>query len=257
MELAFRSQGNGKPLIVLHGLFGQSDNWNTLARQWSEKGFQVFTLDLRNHGLSPHSDVWNYEAMAEDLQEFIVKHQLAKPILLGHSMGGKVVLFHEKKYPQQCKGLIIADISPRAYEAHHQIVLEALNAVNFDIIKTRREAEAILASKGLDEGTKQFLLKNLYWANTDNTRLNWRFNLSVIEKNYANIGVEVPFYRSASPVKIIYGLKSNYVNENDENDFSNRFSNLEFHGIEAGHWVHAEKPIEFFESVLDFANKIN
>src|ERR1700740_3726323 len=118
MKLAYREFGQGQPLIILHGLFGQSDNWTTLAKQFAEKGLHVFTLDLRNHGLSPHSEVWNYEVMADDLKEFINEHQLKDPILLGHSMGGKVVMFFELKYPGIAKKIIAADIAPRAYGSH-------------------------------------------------------------------------------------------------------------------------------------------
>src|SRR6478735_667826 len=119
MKLAYREFGQGKPLIILHGLFGQSDNWNTFARSFADKGFQVFTLDQRNHGLSQHSDVWDYGVMAKDLKEFIEEHQLIDPILLGHSMGGKTVLFFDQMYPGLAKKIIIVDIATRAYHAHH------------------------------------------------------------------------------------------------------------------------------------------
>src|SRR4051812_1917005 len=98
MELAYREFGEGQPLIILHGLFGQSDNWNTHAKNFAEQGFRVFTIDQRNHGLSPHSEIWNYDVMAEDLKEFIDTHALADPIIMGHSLGGKTVLYFEKKY---------------------------------------------------------------------------------------------------------------------------------------------------------------
>src|SRR4051812_5674235 len=107
MKLAFREYGEGaQPMIILHGLFGQSDNWNTLAKRFSENGFRVFTIDQRNHGLSPHSDIWTYDAMADDLMEFIEDHQLQDPILLGHSMGGKAVMFFQLKYPNVAKKII-------------------------------------------------------------------------------------------------------------------------------------------------------
>lgn len=100
MKLAYREFGAGKPLIILHGLFGQSDNWNTLAKNFAEKGFHVFTLDQRNHGLSPHSELWNYEVMADDVFEFIQDHNLKEPVLLGHSMGAKTVLFSKINIPE-------------------------------------------------------------------------------------------------------------------------------------------------------------
>jgi len=253
MKLAYREFGQGQPLIILHGLFGQSDNWNTLAKGFSEKGFHVYTIDQRNHGLSPHSDVWNYEVMADDLNMFINNHKLVDPILLGHSMGGKTVMFFELKYTGVASKIIIADISPRAYEPHHMDVLAALNAVDFSVIKTRKEAEAILNNYITDFGTKQFLLKNIYWRDAENNIMDWRFNLKVISKNINAIGVALTSGESYVPTLVIRGEKSNYVNENDLNDFEKHFPNYKLETIlDSGHWIHAEKPKEFFERVMNF-----
>lgn len=253
MQLAYREYGTGQPLIILHGLFGQSDNWNTLAKQFSEKGFRVFTVDLRNHGLSPHSEEWNYQVMADDIKQFIDDHKLERPIIIGHSMGGKVTLFFEAKYPGVADKLIIADISPRAYEPHHNEVLAALNAVDFSIIKTRKEAEAKLGEYIKDFGTKQFLLKNIYWKDSDNNVMDWRFNLKVITEKYNTISVEAPHFTSEVPCLVIRGGKSHYVTETDLHDFKLRFPNFKLETInDAGHWVHAEKPKEFFEVVMAF-----
>ncbi len=253
MKLAYREFGAGRPLIILHGLFGQSDNWNTLAKNFAEQGLRVFTVDQRNHGLSPHSDTWSYEAMADDLKEFIDDHQLEKPILLGHSMGGKTVMFFEMKYPGTASKLIIADIASREYPAHHADVLNALHAVDFDFVKTRKEAEALMNEHIKDFGTKQFLLKNIYWKDSQNNEMAWRFNLQVISDNYDNVRVPVPYFESHTDTLVIKGEKSNYIGEKDEEDFKKRFSTIRFVTIEgAGHWVHAEKPKEFFDSVLSF-----
>ncbi|MCE3226303.1 MAG: alpha/beta hydrolase [Bacteroidetes bacterium] len=253
MKLAYREFGSGEPLVILHGLFGQSDNWNTLAKQFAEKGFHVFTIDQRNHGLSPHSDTWDYNVMADDLKEFLEDHNLHHAILLGHSMGGKTVLFFEWKYPEVAQKLIVADISPRAYEPHHSDVLEALHAVDFSVVKTRKEAEAKMNEYIKDFGTKQFLLKNIYWKDSDNNVMDWRFNLKVISDNYDNIGVEAPLFKSETPCLIIRGEKSNYVTEKDMEDFRARFIDCKLETVAgSGHWVHAEKPKEFFEVVMGF-----
>ncbi len=253
MKLAFREFGSGQPLIILHGLFGQSDNWNTLAKNFAEQGFCVYTIDQRNHGLSPHDDVWNYEVMADDLKEFIGEHHLQQPIIIGHSMGGKTALFFELKYPHQASKIIIVDIAPRAYEPHHMDVLRALNSVDFLVYKTRKEAEAKLNEYISDFGTKQFLLKNIYWKDTENNVMDWRFNLKVIGETIDNIGIELPQFKSAVSCLVIRGEKSNYINENDIEDFRLRFSDCSFETIlGAGHWVHAEKPKEFFDCVMKF-----
>lgn len=253
MKLAYREFGEGQPLIIMHGLFGQSDNWNTLAKQFAEKGFHVFTLDLRNHGLSPHSDVWNYDVMADDLKEFIDEHQLKDPIILGHSMGGKVVMFFELKYKNVAAKIIVADISPRVYAPHHEAVLKALNAVDFSEIKTRKEAEAVLNTYLDDFGTKQFLLKNIYWRDTENNIMDWRFNLKIITKNYNNIGVALSAGSSDVPTLVVRGEKSNYIEESDLLDFKKHFPNYELETVlGSGHWIHAEKPNEFFDAVMVF-----
>ncbi len=253
MKLAYREFGTGQPLIILHGLFGQSDNWNTLAKQFAEKGFHVFALDQRNHGLSAHSEDWNYEVMASDLHEFIADKNLIKPIILGHSMGGKTVLFFELNYPSIASKIIIVDIATKVYEAHHQNVLEALHAVDFAVIKTRKEAEAIMNNYLSDFGTKQFLLKNIYWKDNGTEYMDWRFNLTTISNKYDNIRVAVPHFKSNTPALIISGEKSNYISKQDEDVFKTIFLDCKLLTIsDAGHWVHAEKPVEFFSAVLNF-----
>ncbi len=253
MKLAYREFGTGQPLIILHGLFGQSDNWNTLAKRFAEKGFRVFTIDQRNHGLSPHSPIWNYNVMADDLKEFIETHQLKDVILLGHSMGGKTVMFFEKLYPNVAQKIIIADIAPRAYEPHHDAVLKALNAVDFSDINTRKDAEAILNEYISDFGTKQFLLKNIYWKEDETKQMAWRFNLGTITKEYNNIGVGVGYFKSNTQALFIKGEKSNYITDDDEKEIASIFSDYQLKTIaNSGHWVHAEQPDAFFDCVMQF-----
>jgi pimeloyl-ACP methyl ester carboxylesterase len=189
--------------------------------------------------------------MAEDLKTFLEEHRLEQPVLLGHSMGGKVLLFFEQLYQGLAAKLIIADIAARAYPPHHQQVIKALKAVNFIEIKSRKEAEAVMLNYLDDFGTRQFLLKNIYWKESD--RMDWRFNLDVISKEIENIGIEAPYFQSQTPALVLRGEKSDYINEKDVMDFKARFSELKLQSIAgAGHWLHAEKPKEFSEAVLDF-----
>jgi esterase len=261
MQLAYRKYGEGQPLLILHGLFGQSDNWNTLAKRFGENGFEVYTIDQRNHGLSPHSDVWNYDMMADDIKEFIDAHSLQNSILLGHSMGGKTAMFFALKYDGILDKLIVADMSPRKYEPHHDIVLDALNAVDFSIINTRKEAEAVLSNYISDFGTKQFLLKNIYWEDSSTgsltsvaNKMNWRFNLSVITKNSNETLIATPLKTSNVNTLFLKGEKSNYVNEAiDIPEIKERFPNYKLQTIvNAGHWLHAEQPEAFYQAVISF-----
>lgn len=254
MKLAYREYGQGQPMIIMHGLFGQSDNWNSLAKKFAENNLRVFTIDLRNHGLSPHSNEWSYEIMAEDLKEFIDEHQLVNPIILGHSMGGKVVMFFELMYPSVSSKSIVADIAPRQYEPHHQSVLQALNAVNFDEIGTRKEAEEIMSRYIDDFGTKQFLLKNIYWTESaSDKKMAWRFNLNVITEKILDIGKALIPGTSNTKTLFIRGEKSNYVLDSDIPSVAQHFPNYVLVTIpNAGHWVHAEQPQQFYDEVIKF-----
>jgi esterase len=253
MELAYRKYGNGQAMLILHGLFGQSDNWNTLAKKFGADGFEVYTIDLRNHGLSPHSEEWNYEVMADDVNEFIESHHLLNPILLGHSMGGKVAMMFALKYQNILNKLIVADISPRAYEPHHEDVLKALRAVDFNSISTRKEAEEAMSKHISDFGTKQFLLKNIYWEDSAANKMKWRFNLDVIEKEYESITTAIPQGRSEIETLVVRGDRSNYITDSDLKDFEKRFPNYKLVTItNSGHWVHAEQPEQFYQAVRDF-----
>ena len=180
MELNFKKLGAGEPLIILHGLFGSLDNWMTLAKQWS-KSFEVYLVDQRNHGQSPHSIEFSFELMAADLMELIQAEKINNPIILGHSMGGKTAMEFAIRHPELVKQLIVVDIAPVKYEVHHYTIIDALKNVPLNEIGSRKEAEVFLAEKISEFGIRQFLLKNLYWIEKD--KLAWRFNLDVINNN--------------------------------------------------------------------------
>ncbi len=251
MKLAYRKYGEGQAMIILHGLFGQMDNWNTLAKKFSEQGFAVYTIDQRNHGLSPHDEDWNYGVMADDLKDFINEHQIQNPILLGHSMGGKTVMYFSLHYPNVADKLIIADISPRMHPANHNDVLYALHQVDFEVVKTRREVEDILSATISDYGTKQFLLKNVYWKTDE--KMDWRFNLKIISEKYNNAIVGVPRGVCETEALFLKGAKSDYINDNDLISIKEIYPNSRVEVIaNAGHWVHAEQPELFYNAVMDF-----
>jgi len=254
LKLFFRKYGEGGiPVVILHGLFGQCDNWQTVARTLSEKGLEIYTVDQRNHGLSPHSEEFNYQLMSEDLYELISDLGFQKITLLGHSMGGKTALQFAADHPLKLDRLFVADISPRYYPPHHQQIIRALQAVDFNQIKSRKEAEAILSEYISESGTRQFLLKNIYWK-TD-SQLDWRFNLAAIIKNIEEIGSEIKFNRTYTrqdyETLFIRGEKSNYISDTDISDIRTHFPDASFETIEgAGHWLHADKPKEFTELLL-------
>lgn len=252
MKLYYRKFGSGQPMIILHGLFGQSDNWNSLGKQFSESGFEVYVVDQRNHGLSPHSKDWSFQFMSDDLKELIRDNNLSNVILIGHSLGGKTVMLYTLQNPSKVDKLIVADIAPKYYPPHHQSVLAGLNAVDFNVVKTRREVEDILIAHISDSGTRQFLLKNIYWK--EDSKLDWRFNLKVISENIEVVGSNIPSSDSVDvPALFVRGGNSNYILDDDINAIQELFPRMILETIDgAGHWVHAEKPKEFFESVMHF-----
>ncbi|WKN33343.1 alpha/beta fold hydrolase [Porifericola rhodea] len=252
MELHFRSMGEGQPMVILHGVFGTSDNLQTLGKQLAEK-YQVYLVDQRNHGASPHSEEFSYEAMAEDLHHLIQKQQLENPIILGHSMGGKVAMFYATQYPEEFDKLIVVDIAPKAYPVHHQQILEALSAVKIDEISSRKEAEEEIKPIIAEPGVRQFLLKNLKRSD-DNKGFAWKLNLPVIRDKIENIGKAVDDSKAIEKdVLFISGAKSNYIKKGDEDLIHKIFPSAKIVTIEdAGHWVHAEQPKRLLEEVLSF-----
>ncbi len=252
MKLHFRKYGTGQPLIILHGLFGQSDNWNTLAKQFSEQGFEAIIVDSRNHGLSPHSTDWNYKTMSDDVLELVNDNNFKNCILLGHSMGGKVAMQFAIENATLLDKLIVVDIAPKYYPLHHQSVLEALQAVDFNVVSTRKEAEEILNKYISDFGTKQFLLKNIYWK--ENEKLAWRFNLDVIINKIENVGEAILNEKICETETLfIRGGNSTYILDEDVSLIQDIFPRSMLETISnAGHWVHAENPKEFYDCVIKF-----
>lgn len=250
MQLNFKKVGEGEPLIILHGLFGSLDNWMTLAKKLGEN-FEVFIIDARNHGQSPHSSEFNYDVMADDLYAFLMQHNIVNPIVLGHSMGGKTAMQFAVNYPNKLAKLIVVDIAPKAYPVHHRIILDGMLSLNFEVIKTRKEADKQLSKYIDDFSVRQFLLKNLYWI--EKGKLAWRFNLPVINQNIEIIGQGLeninPFEK---PTLFIRGEKSNYITLNDFESIKKIFPNSEIKTLESGHWVHAEKPKEFLQMLVSF-----
>lgn len=253
MELNFREMGQGEPLLILHGLFGSSDNWMSLAKQLASS-YHVFVIDLRNHGLSPHSDIWNYTVMANDIEDFCIQNNLQKIFIAGHSMGGKTVMKMAELFPTRINKMMVIDIAPRYYPVHHHQILSALKSIDFNEINTRKQAEEVLQNSISDFGTRQFLLKNIYWISEN--KLAWRFNLEVIASHIEIVGEATPVDVSKVcdiQVCFVKGQKSDYINLHDEQTIPIQYPNSEIITIEnAGHWVHAEQPAAMLNAITQF-----
>ena len=250
MKLNFKKIGEGKPLLILHGLFGSSDNWGTLGKEFS-KNNSVYLIDLRNHGRSPHSNEMTYSDMANDLLELIKDEKIISPTILGHSMGGKVALMFAKNYPEYLEKLIVADIGLKAYPMHHEEILNGLNSIDLELTKSRSQAQEVIKKHISSLGIQQFLLKNLYWI--EKGKLAWRMNLKQIEINIEEILKEINIENSKLNTLFLRGEMSNYILKEDFQDIKAAFPNGEIKTIKnVGHWLHAENPNEFYKLVDEF-----
>jgi len=247
MKLFYREVGEGQPIVILHGVFGSADNWLTQARMLSSK-YRVFTLDLRNHGQSPHSDDFDYRFMVSDLKEFIDDHQLAEPVIIGHSMGGKVAMNFALAHPDLLTKLIVVDIAPKPYDLEHYVILDGLKAIPIDSITSRGEADAALAPFVPEPDVRQFLLKNL--QRKPEGGFSWKINLPVIDKNMPKVGYDLQYGGVfEKPTIFIRGARSRYIQEDDMRRIRQVFPQATLETLDTGHWVQAEKPKEFVELV--------
>ncbi|WP_299524827.1 alpha/beta fold hydrolase [uncultured Lutibacter sp.] len=243
--------GSGQPLLILHGYFGMSDNWKSLGVQFAIN-FEVHLIDQRNHGRSFHSDEFDYELMVEDLYFYIEQNHLKNVILLGHSMGGKVTMQFAVTYPELVSKLIVADISPKYYKPHHEYILAGLNSINFTLHTTRKKVEEALRIYIEEEEILQFLLKNVYWKSKG--KLAFRFNLESLTENNVEVGEALPsFTHFDGKTLFLSGENSNYITKEDIPLISAHFINSHVVTVKnAGHWLHAENPIQFYNEVVSF-----
>ncbi len=244
--------GEGKPFVILHGFLGMGDNWKTLGKKFSELGYEIHLVDQRNHGRSFHDDDFNYSLLVQDLYEYCKHYNLQDIVLLGHSMGGKTAMQFATTYPEMVKKLLIADIAPKPYPLHHQDILKALSALDFDQVDTRKKADEVLAQYLSNMGIRQFLLKNLYWV--EKGQLGLRINLPVLKDNIEEIGKALETtaqYRGET--LFLRGDRSGYIEDVDEYLIKKQFPKASITTIaNAGHWLHAENPTDFYTEVENF-----
>jgi pimeloyl-ACP methyl ester carboxylesterase len=254
MQLHFQTYGHGAPVLILHGLFGSLQNWQTISRRLGTH-FQVFALDQRNHGASPHSAEMNYRVMVEDLLEFLESQHLNRASLIGHSMGGKTAMMFSLLYPERVDKLIGADIAPRGYPPHHQQILEALMGLNLSSFRSRGEIDAALATAIPEIAVRQFLLKNL--AHEPNGGFSWKLNLPAIQANYSRLNEAMPNDHSFDrPALFLRGEASDYIRDSDWPLLQQLFPRAELVTLPAaGHWLHVDAAEKFLAAVQKFLEK--
>ena len=253
MELFYREVGEGPPLVILHGLFGSSDNWYTQAKMFGEK-YHVYLLDQRNHGQSPHTAVHDYKLLAEDLKNFLTEKEIKEPIIIGHSMGGKTAMNMAIAYPALVKLLVVVDIAPKSYPVRHDTIIDGLKALDLTKITSRKEADEALAEYVPEAGVRQFLLKNLNRKQAGG--FEWKINLNVLDANIEKMGEGLQYEGEFSkPTLFIRGIRSNYILDEDYDRIHELFTTSTIVSLDTSHWVQAEKPQEFVDSVLEFIAK--
>jgi len=259
--VGYGAGGSGRPLVILHGLFGSAQNWRTMAQKLAAPNLTaerpVFTLDLRNHGRSPWADAMDYPAMAADVAAWITAHGLERPVLLGHSMGGKTAMTLALREPERLGGLIVVDIAPVAYRHDHHGYVQALRALDLNTLERRAEADPALAPAIPDAATRQFLLQNLV---SHEGRLVWRLNLAAIAQAMDALTGFPPELEDLSwhgPTLFIAGDRSDYLEPAAWDEIEPRFPAARLTLIPgAGHRVHADQPGFFFSAVVDFLARL-
>jgi esterase len=251
MQLNFKTYGSGKPLIILHGLLGSLDNWQTLSKQYAAH-YTVFVLDQRNHGKSPHTDAFSYDLLVEDLFTFMDDNFISSASIIGHSMGGKTAMYFALKYPEKVDKLIIADIAPMQYEEGHNTIFEALLSLDLENYDTREDIEAHLKIKIPEYGIRQFLMKGL--TRNERKEFEWKFNLKSLWANYENILVGINTDEIfKGKVLFLKGAHSDYISKSSEIEILKYFPNAKISAIaNAGHWLHAENPLDFYKETIHF-----
>jgi pimeloyl-ACP methyl ester carboxylesterase len=257
VKLAFRKYGEaGPPLIIVHGLYGASDNWVSIARELEDR-FEVFAVDQRNHGESPHDGQHTYEAMRDDLREFMDDQGIDKAVLLGHSMGGKTVMAFAMAWPERVESLIVVDIAPIAYHdlaehsqmtANHAKMIDAMLDLDLDRLESREDASRALSVSIGSERIRLFLLKNLE-RNKDQS-FHWKINLPALKKSLDEIMGGLPTEEHIKkggikgfPAFFVRGENSDYIRPEDHDTIKKLFPTAEIVSIpSSGHWVHAEQP---------------
>jgi len=251
VRLNYKSFGQGRPLIILHGLFGMLDNWQTLARQFAEH-YEVYLLDIRNHGKSPHTSSFSYAEAADDIRRFMSERGLSQAHVMGHSMGGKVAMVFCEQCGHMVDKLIIVDIAPKAYDGGHEAIFKAIADVDLDCIESRSEVDIQLSGTIMDKGVRLFLMKNL--TRRPEGGYMWKANFEVLRANYPAIMTEVLHGTVIdNDTLFIKGAESHYILEEDVLMINERFSRATMKRVEgAGHWVHAQQPDELFMLVHHF-----
>ena len=250
IDLNYKVFGSGEPVIILHGLFGMLDNWQSFAKKLAED-YMVFIIDQRDHGRSPHTQSFDYDQLSEDLRHFMTSNWIYDVRLIGHSMGGKTAMNFALNNDDMVNQLVVVDMGIKRYKPGHEAIFKALASVPVKEVESRGEVDAILAQFVGDIGVRNFLMKNLQRDKEGGFR--WKMNWKLLLEYYDNILKELPTQESIDTQTLfVRGSESNYLLEEDYDEIQTVFPNARIESIQAGHWIHADKPDELLRSVKSF-----
>jgi pimeloyl-ACP methyl ester carboxylesterase len=252
VDLYHRRLGAGRPVVILHGLLGSSDNWGTVGRDLSSS-YDVLLVDQRDHGRSPHTDRITYPLMADDVHALITRLGLKDLVMVGHSMGGKTAMFFAQKYPDLVRHQVIVDMGPREYPfSNHERIIQGLQEIDLKPLRSRQEVEQRLAQYVKEPGVVQFLMKSLYWK--EEGQLAWRFNVPLIARDMPDILAAIGPETVRTPTLFIRGGQSDYITREDIPAMKEQFTNVRIETVDyAGHWVHAQAPEEVARLIREVA----
>ena len=252
VDLFHRRAGNGRSIVILHGLFGSCDNWGSIGKALAER-YDVTLVDQRDHGRSPHTDRVTYPLMAEDVHALVTGLGLQDIVLVGHSMGAKTAMYFAHRWPEFVEHLVSVDMGPREYPLSNQApIIEALMTSDLANKTTRKEVEQHLARHVPEPGVRQFLLKSLFWETPE--RLAWRFNVPVLVRDISDILAAAPAETIRVPSLFIRGGQSDYITRADIPAVKEQFPNSRIETVDfAGHWVHAQAPDEVMDLIRSVA----
>ena len=257
IQLAFEEYGSGPPLIILHGLFGSSTNWRSIAKRLSVD-FRVLGLDLRNHGRSGWHHDMSYAVMANDVRNFILENDLQQVTVIGHSMGGKTAMALALTHGDLLDSLVVIDIAPVDYNHSHELFTQSMMELDLGKLINRKQAETALAKSILDTPTRQFLLQNLVSVNN---QFDWRINLAAIQQNMDKLtGFPIDLHNSQfnQQTLFVHGSESDYITPNQLPQINKLFPNNKTVEIKnAGHWIHVQNPDELLNEMHFFLEQKN
>jgi esterase len=252
MLVHYKQYGDsGKVIFILHGIFGMLDNWHLVAKSLSSE-YTVYTIDARNHGQSPHTQEMSYQLMAEDVIELADRLGIQQFILLGHSMGGKTAMWTAHQFPDRVEKLILVDIAPKAYKPGHAQYFKAFEEIPWSTLQNRKEVDEALLPYEDSAGVRLFLAKNI--ERNDQGGFSVKSNIEALRASYSEIIGKLDLTKVYNkPTLFILGEHSHYLSEEDKPYIEQFFPLAQYVTVSnAGHWVHADNPVEFLEKLEAF-----